>query len=209
MQGAVADRACAPSDVRGRVASPSVQFYPIALAWLALSMLNAGMDIRDANAEDTEEACQVLRRSIIELCAADHRNDPTLLTAWLSNKTPANVAAWMRRIDASYLVAVERGAIAAVGAVTDGGEILLNYVSPEARFRGASRALLAALEARARERGATRCTLISTETTRRFYRARGYDEIGGSVRKFGMESGYPMSKDLALSWVLPRRATEV
>ena len=60
-------------------------------------MLNAGMDIREANAEDTEEACQVLRRSIIELCAADHRNDPTLLTAWLSNKTPANVAAWMRR----------------------------------------------------------------------------------------------------------------
>jgi hypothetical protein len=38
------------------------------------------------------------------------------------------------------------GAIAAVGAVTDGGEILLNYVSPAARFHGASSALLAALE---------------------------------------------------------------
>ena len=112
-------------------------------------MLNAGMDIRDANAEDAEEACQVLRRSIIELCAADHRNDPALLEAWLRNKTPANVAAWMKRIDASYLVAVDEGAIAAVGAVTDAGEILLNYVSPDARFRGASRALLAALEARA------------------------------------------------------------
>ena len=89
------------------------------------------MDIREANAKDAEEACRVLRRSILELCAADHRNDPTLLAAWLSNKTPANVAAWMRRIDASYLVAVEHGAIAAVGAVTDGGEILLNYVSPQ------------------------------------------------------------------------------
>ncbi len=162
-------------------------------------MLNAGMDIREANAKDAEDACRVLRSSILELCAADHRNDPTLLAAWLSNKTPANVAAWMRRIDASYLVAVEHGAIAAVGAVTDGGEILLNYVSPDSRFRGASRALLAALEARARERGATRCTLISTETARRFYRARGYDEIGAPVRKFGMDSGYPMSKDLAPS----------
>ncbi len=167
------------------------------------------MNIREANAEDAEEACQVLRRSIKELCAPDHRNDPALLEAWLRNKTPANVAAWMKRIDASYLVAVDEGAVAAVGAVTDAGEILLNYVSPDARFRGASGAMLAALEIRATERGATRCTLISTETARRFYRARGYDEIGARVRKFGMDSGYPMSKALAPSAVLPRRATEV
>ncbi len=139
----------------------------------------------------------VLRRSITELCGADHRDDPALLAAWLSNKTPETIAGWMQRIDASYLVAVERGALAAVGAVTDAGEILLNYVSPDARFRGVSRALLAALETRAWERGATRCTLTSTETARRFYRARGYQETGAPVRKFGMDSGYPMSKPLA------------
>ena len=138
-----------------------------------------------------------MRRSIAELCGADHHGDPALLAAWLANKTPKVFAGWMRRADASYLVATERGAIAAVGAVTDSGEILLNYVSPDARFRGASSALLAGLEARAAGRGARQCTLISTETARRFYRARGYEEIGAPVRKFGMDSGFPMAKVLA------------
>jgi len=168
-----------------------------ALASLRVLPLNARMIIRDAGVKDAEEACAVLRRSITELCVADHRNDPALLTAWLSNKTPETVAGWMRRADASYLVAVNQGAIAAVGAVTDAGEVLLNYVSPEFRFRGASTALLAALETRATERGATRCTLISTQTARLFYLARGFLEVGLPVRKFGMDSGYPMAKVLS------------
>ena len=150
-----------------------------------------------------------MRRSIVELCGADHNGDPALLAAWLDNKTPEVFAAWMRRTDASYLVATERGAIAAVGAVTDGGEILLNYVSPDARFRGASSALLAALEARAAGRGARQCTLISTETARRFYRARGFEETGAPVRKFGMDSGFPMAKALARSATEPGRPADV
>jgi GNAT superfamily N-acetyltransferase len=155
------------------------------------------MQIRPARAEDAEEACQIVRRSIAELCGPDHHGDPALLAAWLGNKTPAIFAAWMRRSDASYLLAVEGGSIAAVGAVTDEGEVLLNYVSPNWRFRGASKSLLAAMEARAADRGATRSTLTSTETARKFYRARGYEEAGAPVRKFGMDSGYPMSKVLA------------
>lgn len=155
------------------------------------------MEVRDARPEDAYEACVVIRRSIVELCAADHRRDPALLAAWLANKTPETVAAWMRRADASYFLAVDGGVIAAVGAVTDGGEILLNYVSPEARFRGASRILLAALERRAAERGASQCRLISTETARRFYDARGYRETSAPIGKFGMKSGYPMVKTLA------------
>jgi GNAT superfamily N-acetyltransferase len=150
-----------------------------------------------------------MRRSIAELCVADHHGDPALLAAWLANKTPKVFAAWIRRADASYLVATERGAIAAVGAVTDSGEILLNYVSPDARFRGASSALLAGLEARAAGLGARQCKLISTETARRFYRARGYQEIGAPVRKFGMDSGFPMAKVLARPAALPGRAADV
>lgn len=46
------------------------------------------MKIRDAVAEDAIEACEALRRSITELCVADHRNDPDLLANWLRNKTP-------------------------------------------------------------------------------------------------------------------------
>ena len=93
--------------------------------------------------------------------------------------------------------------------MTDGGEILLNYVSPDARFRGASDAVLAAMEARAADRGATRCTLTSTETARRFYRARGYEETGAPERKFGMDSGYPMAKLLPAPAALPDHAARV
>jgi GNAT superfamily N-acetyltransferase len=155
------------------------------------------MEIRDAVAEDAPAACQVLRRSITQLCVADHSNDPTILALWLSNKTPEIVASWIAQTGNSLLVAVEDGLILAVGAVTDEGEITLNYVSPDARFRGVSRTLLGALEARATERGNTRCTLTSTETAHRFYLSAGYSEDGPPVRQFGTLS-YSMSKHLAV-----------
>lgn len=155
------------------------------------------MEIRDAVAGDAEEACTVLRRSIVGLCGADHGSDPVILARWLANKTPENVATWIARPDASLLVVVEDGAIAAVGMVTDAEEITLNYVSPEARYRGVSRALLLALEARAAERGALECRLESTETAHRFYCANGYVEVGAPTGKFGMPSGYRMAKTLA------------
>jgi GNAT superfamily N-acetyltransferase len=140
---------------------------------LSLERFCSTMLIRDAVAEDAPAACQVLRRSISELCVADHKNDPTILTRWLS---------------------VEGSTILAVGSVTNEGEITLNYVSPDARFRGVSRALLCALEARAIQRGNVRCTLTSTETARRFYHANGYVEDGTVAGKFGTCASYPMSK---------------
>ena len=83
-----------------------------------------------------------------------------------------------------------------MGAVTDAGEITLNYVAPEARFRGVSRALLGALEARALERGNRRCTLTSTQTAHRFYQSAGYVDDGASAGKFGTKASYPMSKEI-------------
>ena len=156
------------------------------------------MEIRDAVAEDAETACQVLRRSIAELCVADHRNDAAILERWLGNKTPEFFMSWIKQPDNSLLVAVEDGRILAVGSVTDAGKITLNYVSQDARFRAVSRGLLGALEARAAERGNTRCTLTSTETARRFYHASGYAEDGAPVGEFGTPSGYPMAKLLTL-----------
>jgi GNAT superfamily N-acetyltransferase len=154
------------------------------------------MEIRDAVAEDAPAACQVLRRSIVELCVADHGNDPTILGRWLSNKTPEIVASWIASPDNSMLVAVERGTILAVGSVANAGEITLNYVSPDVRFRGVTRALLRALEARAIERGNVRCTLTSTETARRFYHGNGYIEDGFLAGEFGTPASYAMSKPL-------------
>ena len=155
------------------------------------------MKIRDATPDDAEAACEVLRRSISELCAADHGNDPAILNAWLANKRPEIVAAWARQPGNSLPVAVEADAILAVGSVTDAGEITLNYVAPQARFRGVSRALLAELEGRAAKRGNARCTLTSTETAHRFYRSAGYIDDGAPTGNFGTTSGYPMYRNLA------------
>jgi GNAT superfamily N-acetyltransferase len=154
------------------------------------------LNIRDAKPEDAKAARDVLRASIAELCVADHRNDPAILKRWLANKTPENVAAWSADPDASLLLAVEDGVVMAVGSVRNDGEITMNYVSPAARFRGASSALLAALEARAKQRGNTSCSLFSTETAHRFYLDRGYVGAGVPQGKFGTSSSYPMWKKI-------------
>jgi GNAT superfamily N-acetyltransferase len=136
-----------------------------------------------------------MRRSIAELCHADHRNDPAILARWAGNKTPQNFRGWIEQADNSLFVAVEAGVVLGVGSITDAGRIGLNYVSPEARFQGVSRALLHALEQRAAQRGNTKITLENTETARRFYLSNGYTEIGKPIEAFGTTS-YPMSKVL-------------
>ena len=153
------------------------------------------MEIRNARDDDAAAACVAMRRSIAELCVADHQNDAAILARWLANKTPENFIAWIARPSNSMLVAVEGDVILAVGCVTDSGEITLNYVSPDARFRGISRAMLKALEERARERGNASVRLTSTGTARRFYRAAGYTDDAPAPFKFGMPD-YPMSKTL-------------
>ena len=154
------------------------------------------MIIREATVADAAKACEVLRASITELCLADHNQNPEVLGRWLASKTPENVAGWADNIGRSLLVAVEDDAVLAVGGVTDQGEITLNYVSPKARFRGVSAALLKALEERAVERGAVSATLLSTETAHRFYLSRGYRDTGLPQGKFGTTSSYPMTREL-------------
>ncbi len=55
----------------------------------------------------------MLRRSIAELCAADHGDDPNILARWLHNKTPDNFVAWIARPDSSVLLGA--GALAFMG----------------------------------------------------------------------------------------------
>jgi GNAT superfamily N-acetyltransferase len=150
------------------------------------------MLIRAAHVEDAVGACEVLRRSIVELCALDHHNDPGIVQGWLANKTPENVTAWINDRGNRVLVAVEHDSVLAVGAVRTDGEITLNYVSPDARFKGVSRAMLAQLEAIARDFGNDACRLLSTETALRFYLSAGYEQKGPSEGKFDTTSSYPM-----------------
>lgn len=153
--------------------------------------------IRLATAADADEACQVLRRSISELCVPDHGNDPAILQAWLANKTPESVAAWIAANPTGFLVAIGAPGIGGVGAVSADGEILLNYVSPIARFQGVSSLLIAAMEARARAIGCRRCVLTSTATAHSFYRSRSYRDRGPPTEGFGGKPAYPMVRDLA------------
>lgn len=132
------------------------------------------MRIRIATHADADAGTAVLRRSIEELCHPDHGGDASVIAAWLGNKTPAIWCEWVDRDDASVYVAVEFSHILGVGMIGHDGTIMLNYVSPDARWRGVTKALLAHMEAAARAMGLTRCTLESTKTARRFYESAGY-----------------------------------
>ncbi|WP_386627901.1 GNAT family N-acetyltransferase [Sulfitobacter geojensis] len=64
---------------------------------------------------------------------------------------------------------------AALFTLTDhDGEVLLNYVLPDARFSGVSIALLESLENVAVEVGCRECVLDSTKTAKKFYESCGY-----------------------------------
>lgn len=143
------------------------------------------ISIRDGVDEDASEAIGVVRRSIAELCSADHHDDPRELTAWLRNKTEEAWRLWVARRDARVLVAEIDSEIIGVGMVDRRGKVLLNYVRPDARLRGVTKAMLASLEREARGMGAASCCLESTETAKRFYVARGYASVDG--RPLGLE----------------------
>jgi hypothetical protein len=44
--------------------------------------------VRETAAGDADAVIEVVRTSITQLCAADHRHDPETLATWLANKTP-------------------------------------------------------------------------------------------------------------------------
>ena len=74
-------------------------------------------------------------------------------------------------------------------------QVTLNYVVPEARFRGVSKELLSALEAYLRAEGHARSTLSSTRTAHRLYLAAGYVDAGEPQSWRGL-TAFPMVKDL-------------
>jgi N-acetylglutamate synthase-like GNAT family acetyltransferase len=131
--------------------------------------------IRRATADDASQACAVLRRSITELCFPDHGNDEALLSKWLSNKTAENVGRWI--LQSHFYVAEEARRIVGVAAMSDAGKITLNYVDPDFRFRGVSKALVLSMEEQARTLGLKECSLESSQTALRFYQDLGYVKI--------------------------------
>jgi len=151
--------------------------------------------VRRAGPADVPDMSRILTASIVELCVADHGEDPAAIAAWTRNKTPEGVAAMLANPDLLLFVAEHAGKIGAVGAVNRGGEVALNYVAPDMRFKGLSKALLARLEAELACLGIHEGRLEATATARRFYESAGWlaDGPQATGRKV---NGYPMRKVL-------------
>lgn len=148
--------------------------------------------VRPAALADAEAMSGLLVASITALCVEDHGNRPAAVGQWLANKTPEGVRQWFANPLNRLFVAEHDGALAATGGCNTKREIILNYVSPEHRFVGASTALLETMEAAL---GPGEATLTSTATAHRFYLARGWGDAGEIERYAGMIA-YPMRKML-------------
>jgi ribosomal protein S18 acetylase RimI-like enzyme len=152
--------------------------------------------IRSAQPNDAPAAVHVMRRSIIELCVPDHRNDPATLELWLQNKTVDRFLAWLAHTD-NYTVVAESGSeVTGIGMINRSGEVLLCYVLPGMEHRGVGRGILTALETCAREWDVDRLHLLSTGTARRFYEREGYISSGEPQPSSGIALGYPYEKRL-------------
>lgn len=146
------------------------------------------ISIRPAQSDDVAAATMLVRRSIAELCQADHHNVPPIVEGLLINKTQENMQAWIET-PGSYVFVAEVGPIlAGVGGLTGDGEITLLYVAPDFRFQGVSKAILATLEDKARELGLPHCALVSTDTAQRFFEAQGYASYDKDEDDFGMDA---------------------
>ena len=151
-------------------------------------MSQANVTIRPAQEDDVAGACALVRRSIAELCTADHHNMRAVVEGLLINKTQDNMKAWITTPGSFVYVAEAGPVLAGVGGLTGDGEISLLYVAPDFRFQGVSKALLATLEDKARSLGLPNCALVSTDTAQSFFEARGYAGYDKDEDDFGMDA---------------------
>src|SRR6185295_14627205 len=107
------------------------------------------ISVRPAEQRDAEAAIGVVRRSITELCVADHRNDEETLATWLTNKTPRSFLGWLSNADNFCVVAESNDSLLGVGVLQRRGEILLFYLAPGAQRRGIGKLVHAALKKKA------------------------------------------------------------
>ena len=147
--------------------------------------------MRLAREADVPAMSRVLIASITHLCGADHGDAPERIADWTMNKSPEGVARMLADPAHSMFVAEHDGVVAAVGLVA-GSRIGLNYVDPDHRLAGISKALLAYMEQHMRVAGVGTATLESTETALAFYQSAGWLLTGAC----GASGCRPMQKRL-------------
>lgn len=146
------------------------------------------LSTRIAQIEDAKPACDVLRRSILECCFEDHKNDEIIIEAWLRNKTLQTLSTWIVSPTNAVYVAESVGEIVGVAMLSSGTTVALCYVSPDFVGRSVGKTLLQRLEQHAHALGTKELLLSSTQTGLAFYLRNGYVDKGASVSKFGLRS---------------------
>jgi GNAT superfamily N-acetyltransferase len=152
--------------------------------------------VRRAKPGDAEEAADVLRRSITQLCALDHRGDADTLGKWLANKTPQNFLSWLASGDNFCVVAETSRKVIGVGLLHRSGEIRLCYLAPGAQRKGTGKAIYLALEEQAKAWALSTLRLESTVSARPFYEALGFRPAGVATPGFGISHCHPYEKQL-------------
>jgi len=152
--------------------------------------------VRQAEPRDAQAAADVLRRSITELCALDHRGDADTLGRWLANKTRQNFLSWLGSDDNFCVVAEANNQVVGVGLLHRSGEIRLCYVAPGAQRKGIGKAIYLALEEQAKAWRLRTLRLESTVSARQFYEALGFRSAGMATPGFGISHCHPYEKQL-------------
>jgi GNAT superfamily N-acetyltransferase len=163
--------------------------------------MNAGsgrIEVRFAHASDAVRACAVVRRSIEQLCGADHHDDPATLATWLGNKTIDWFEGLISSTSGTCVVAFRDGECCGFGQIDHTGSVGLLYVDPAARFMGVSSRILAQLEDIAAGLGLDTVVLRSTRTAQAFYERRGYAPAGSPLPTFGTMRAWPLAKRLTV-----------
>ena len=154
--------------------------------------------IRLAHERDAEAICQALKRSIREVCARDHKFDPTILQQWGGGKNPDYFREQIKDPN-RFFVVIESPLWGLVGVGMynrEEGKIGLCYLVPEGLGQGNGSKILDALETQARIDGKSEVVLASTLTGKSFYLRHGFKLDGEPFIMFGALA-YPMRKRLS------------
>lgn len=160
-----------------------------------------GTTIRQAVVGDAAKVCEVLIRSVHEVCGPDYGNDKEVLEQWCSNKKPEIVGTWVANPDNYFLVAelssagVARTIVGAACYQRPQATVYLLYLVPEGLHHGIGSRLLRAMEDEALRLKHKEVLLNSSITARQFYKRHGFIEAGEPVY-MGKVLGFPMRKSL-------------
>lgn len=159
--------------------------------------------VREAMPSDSANACEVLRRSISEICSLDYNNQ-SVIEKWLLNKTESNVKVWIISENSYSVVCTDDDLVVGFGIITLDGEILLIYLVHEALHKGNGKLMLETMEHRVISEGIEEIYTVSSITAKPFYERNGYTENGEPLLVGNIKGDFPLIKKVSPSKSLNR-----